>query len=73
MIKMGEPRYVPGGSYAVTMEFICTFGERVRDTEEMSGGTLNHSKIFAQFVHAVTTVNTPASSYSCLQAWKIRT
>lgn len=49
--KWTSLRYVPGSSAA---GFVCTFGERVRDIEEIFGSTLNHRTIFAQFVQAIS-------------------
>lgn len=49
--KWTSLRYVPGSSAA---EFVCSFGEGVRDNEEIFGGTLNHRTIFAQFVQAIS-------------------
>lgn len=49
--KWTNLRYVRGSSAA---EFVCSFGEGVRDIEEIFGGTLNHGTIFAQFVQAIS-------------------
>lgn len=49
--KWASLRYVPGSSAA---EFVGSFGEGVRDIEEIFGDTLNHRTIFAQFVQAIS-------------------